>query len=405
MNPIIDGPPTTNGDLVNRVNKLRLGERLDSKPSRGGATWLPWALCILLALAWAGVGIRGYKNAPAPTTAPASTSTEAAAAPANPSAPAPGSVALTLKGYLIPARQIAVSPIDVAGRVVELNIIEGKKYKQGDVLAKIEDTSYVAMVDESKASLAAAEKRLIANKAKLAALQPESVRIIEVNQVEQEMKEAEAQKGFAQDELARLTKIGVAATAEREVNQARFDLQAATAKVSKLAAVLAILKEGPRREMKEAAEADVHSAEDDVNAAKARLVQSRWRLDNCVIRSPIGGTILEKRTELYNLVNPLALAGISGSICDMADLSDMEVDIEVGEREIAKLVNVKNCRIVADAYPGRTYTGTLDRIMPVAIRSNNVVKVRVKLRLPAGEEPGTYLKPNMGAVVTFLADK
>ena len=55
---------------------------------------------------------------------------------------APGHVALTLKGYLIPARQIAVSPIDVAGRVVELNIIEGKKYKKDDVLwLKSEDTS------------------------------------------------------------------------------------------------------------------------------------------------------------------------------------------------------------------------------------------------------------------------
>ncbi len=42
--------------------------------------------------------------------------------------------------------------------------------------------------------------------------------------------------------------------------------------------------------------------------------------------------------------------------------------------------------------------------MPVAIRANNVVKVRVKLKLPPGEEPGTYLKPNMGAVVTFLTN-
>ena len=47
--------------------------------------------------------------------------------------------------------------------------------------------------------------------------------------------------------------------------------------------------------MKEAAEADVRSAEADVNAAKARLVQSQWRLDNCIIRAPIDGTVLEKK--------------------------------------------------------------------------------------------------------------
>src|SRR5439155_10478730 len=137
MNPTPDGPlamkPTANGELLNRVEKLRLGNRLDgAKSSRGGAAWLPWALCILLALAWGGIGIRDYKKAPATNAAaPASGAADGSSpSPATSAPPAPGSVALTLKGYLLPARQIAVSPIDVAGRVVELNIVEGKKYKK-----------------------------------------------------------------------------------------------------------------------------------------------------------------------------------------------------------------------------------------------------------------------------------
>jgi hypothetical protein len=49
------------------------------------------------------------------------------------------------------------------------------------------------------------------------------------------------------------------------------------------------------------------------------------------------------------------------------------------------------------------YTGTLDRIMPEANRAKSIVPVRVKVKLPEGETPGTYLKPEMGAVVTFMA--
>jgi hypothetical protein len=59
-------------------------------------------------------------------------------------------------------------------------------------------------------------------------------------------------------------------------------------------------------------------------------------------------------------------------------------------------------RIRADAFPNRVYEGRLDRIMPIANRSKSIVNVRVKVKLPANEEPGTYLKPEMGAVVSFL---
>src|SRR5437879_989607 len=56
--------PSTNGDLVNRVQQLRLGEQLDAS-RRSGGSWLPWVLCGLLAITWAGVGVRWYKSAEA----------------------------------------------------------------------------------------------------------------------------------------------------------------------------------------------------------------------------------------------------------------------------------------------------------------------------------------------------
>ena len=165
----------------------------------------------------------------------------------------------------------------------------------------------------------------------------------------------------------------------------------------RLDATLEILKEGPRKEMKEAAEAEVRSADADVAAAKARLAQATWRLQNCTITAPITGTVLAKKAELYNLVNPLAFAATSGSVCDIADLSDLEVDLEVAVRDLSKLSGVKRVRIRSEAWPDREYQGTLDRIMPIANRSAGIIKVRVKVIMPPGEEPGTYLKPRDGA--------
>lgn len=408
--------PAPNGELVNRVQQLRLAEQLGAgKAARGGGTaWLPWTLCGLLAVTWAGVGIRGYRAAPADaapaaTTAPApGAGTSAPGTGSDPAAPAaaPGTIQLEVKGYLVPAQQIAVSPIDVGGRVIELNVVEGQLFKKGDVLARLDDTNYQAMVEESKAGLAAARKRLDASKMKLAALLPGSVRKVEVNQAEEELREADAQKARCLDQYTRLAKLG-AGVSEQEVRQARFDYEGSEAKARRLTAALAILKEGPRQEQKAAAEADVKSAEAEVKVSEARLLQAVWRVDNCVIKAPIDGTVLSKKAELGNLVNPMAFSASTsggGAVCDMANLADLETDLEIPERDISKLKVGQRCRIRADAYPDRVYDGRLDRIMPIANRAKSIVNVRVKVRLPAGEVPGTYLKPEMGAVVSFLAD-
>ena len=95
----------------------------------------------------------------------------------------------------------------------------------------------------------------------------------------------------ASDVATRTTQLAGSSPQERV--QARNDLLAAEARVNKLAADLTLLKEGPRRETVKAAEADVLAAKADVAAAEARLTQSRWRLDNCVIKAPVSGTVLE----------------------------------------------------------------------------------------------------------------
>src|SRR6516225_7577052 len=105
--------------------------------------------------------------------------------------------------------------------------------------------------------------------------------------------------------------------------------------------------EGARIEKIEAAWAEIEQAEADLDKAK-------WRLDNCTIRAPVSGTILTKKAEIGNLVNSLAFAG-SLNLCEMADLSDLEVELSVEERDIAKVVKDQRCIVRAEAYPERVY--------------------------------------------------
>jgi HlyD family secretion protein len=416
---------TQNGELINRVQGLRLDNQLGAaKQGSGGASWLPWILCLIMALLWVTVGIRAYKagglapmsaaqlgdgssaaatNAAKSTPTSTSSTTPASAATTGTIAES-GPIVLEQKGTLIPPQQIAVSPIDVGGRVVELNIVEGKSFKKGDVLARIEDTNYQAQVAEARSQLKASEQRLLASKLRLAELMPNSVRAVEVTQVEEELKEAEAAKARQADEVNRLDRLGASA-AERETRQSRFDLQAQEARVRRLSATLAILKEGPRQERKLAAEADVATAQAEVSVSQARLDQSLWRIENCIIRAPIDGVALTKKAELGNLVNPLAFGSTSGSICDLANLADMEVELDVPEREIRKVYENQDATIKVEAYQDRTYRGYIARVMPIADDSKNVIKVRVKVVLPSDEIPGQYLKPKMGSVVTLFNRK
>src|SRR5262249_40556454 len=133
---------------------------------------------------------------------------------------------------------------------------------------------------------------------------------------------------------------------------------------------------------------------------EADLAKTQWRLDQCQILAPVTGTILTKKAEKGNIVNPIAF-NISASLCDMADLADLEVDLSIQERDIAKVFAGQRCTVYAEPYRERMYDGVVSRLMPIADRAKGAVPVRVKLSVPK-EEEGRYLKPEMGAVVSFL---
>ena len=377
--------PSSNGHLVNRVQQLRLHKQVGAGRASSGS-WLPWVLCGLMALTWAGVGVRWYKQngkeADPAATAPAVRTSTAAA----PAVVAPGEIVFNLKGNLIPSLQIAVSPVDVGGQVIEINFKEGDSVAKNAVLARIEDRKFKNEFHSAKAAFEASELRYRDHL-------PGAVRREEKEEMLAQLDEAEANRLQAQQDLTRVrTQRASGSNSPQDVEKAEATLKMAAARLERLKKTDALLLAGSRVERRDAAKADMVSA-------KAKMEEAQRMLDNCVIRAPIGGTVLTKKSDLGSVVNPMSF-NVAASLCEIADLSKLEVEVDVPERQIAKVRENLDCTIVTDADESRVYRGYVDRIMPIADDSKNVVKVRVRVILPKGETAGSFLKPKMSATVT-----
>jgi multidrug resistance efflux pump len=371
--------------LGDRVRSLRLSGGMNAGGGGGGRAWLPWLLVAGLAALSLYLGALVSNLSPPP---------EAAKSPADKPAVktrggakgAPGAVVFEAKGYVIPVQQIQVSP-KVGGMVEKLYVEEGKRVKEGEPLCEIEKVDYKAEWERAEATLQAARHRL----EEVEKSWPE-----ETEQAKAELESAEAEYRQLYLDLKRTLSLkGTGAAAARDFEQAEAAARSMERKVDRLRLVYKVML-GPRKERIDAARAEVRQAEAD-------LVKARWRLDNCVIRAPITGTILTKKTEQWNIVNPVAF-NISASVCEMADLTKLEVDLTIQERDIAKVFKGQQCRVRPDVAPDKTFPGEVWRLMPIADRSKGTVSVRVRVdpKSIAREDEGKYLRPEGGAFVQFL---
>ncbi|HEX4609060.1 MAG TPA: efflux RND transporter periplasmic adaptor subunit [Urbifossiella sp.] len=408
---------TVNGELVNRVQQLRLDGQLGAQTGsgrRGGGSWLPWLLCGLLATSWVGVGVRWYRSAGTPRAADADAAKSPGAAAPQPSggrpagsagAAAPGEVLLQLKGNLIPFLQIAVSPRDVAGEITGITFWEGKTVKQGEVLATLIKSQYdnryntdqasvlsaEAQVAKAEAQVVAAAVRVAKAKAALAAADARVTKAVAVQD--------RATKDFVQ---ARQQRTGNAISAQEyqkfEADKVVADADTVAAKADAEAAAREI--EATQAEER-TSKAHVRASAAEATAAAARRDESKRLLDNCTIVAPIGGTVLTKKADRGSLVSPAAF-NVSASLCEIADLAKLEVEVDVPERQITRVRPGLECQVAADADPNRVYRGVVHRIMPIADDSKNVIKVRIRVYLPRNEEAGSFLKPKMSVVATVV---
>jgi multidrug resistance efflux pump len=393
----LDRSHSENGSasLGDRVRSLRL----DNQALQGakGKTILPWSLCGILLMTTAAFGYRAYRLGPAePVAAEEVRSTRPTAATAREEA-APGEVVLQSKGYIIPAHQVQVSP-KVGGQILRLHerFKEGEFFKENEVLAELEDVDYRAEVAHARAAMLAAEQRYRELET--------GYRKKEIEQARFELEEAHRTTEQLRLDMRRNERLlGQNAIGQREYEQSKYAYDAMERRVRRLEMAYDLMCEGPRRERIDAARGDWEAAQSDLRKAECRL---KW----CKILAPISGHVLTKKAEKGNVVNPLAF-NVSASLCDMANLGDLEVDLNIQERDVSAVYPGQSCTILPEAFqkyePFRQrhpkgYTGTVSRLMPTADRAKGAIPVRVRVDIPA-DEVGKYLKPEMSVLVSFLS--
>jgi HlyD family secretion protein len=127
-------------------------------------------------------------------------------------------------------------------------------------------------------------------------------------------------------------------------------------------------------------------------------------LDATVIRAPVTGTILERAAEKGELVTSgfasTAEGGPQGLVVSLADLNDLQVELDIAQDDFAKLGPRQKGVVTVDAYPDLKWDGVIAEISPQANRAKATVQVKVQIL-----NPDAHLRPDMNATVKFLADE
>ena len=147
----------------------------------------------------------------------------------------------------------------------------------------------------------------------------------------------------------------------------------------------------------EASKGALAIAQAKVEIAQAQVELAQHRLKCTLVSAPMGGTVLVKRAEIGTMIDPKSFQQ-PASLCDLADLRELEVGLFIQERDLAKVAVGQQCLVRLEAFPEKTYRGRVARILPVADRAKGAVGVRV--RLPQGDE---RLRLELGAIVKLLA--
>lgn len=257
------------------------------------------------------------------------------------------SAVLTANGYVVAQRKASVAS-KATGRLAELFVEEGSVVKAGDVLGRLEHADYDAEVARAHADHEAAVAAFARSR---------------------------AESALAAVEFARQERLLAASqTDQSRFDQAKAALDVAAARVREDAAL-----EGARR-----------------SALDFALANQEYTN----VRAPFDATVLRKNAEVGEIVAPISVGGTTsrGAIVDLADMSSLEVEVDVNEAYIARVEIGQRATVRLDAYPDRPYAGFVRQIVPTADRQKATVVVKV-----AFDALDRFVLPEMGAKVTFQA--
>ncbi len=261
-----------------------------------------------------------------------------------------GGVALSGSGY-IEAQVTADLSAKIPGRLEFLEVEEGDHVTKGQLIAQLENADYQARVELT-------ERELLERQAAVA----EAAAVLVEDQREVERRQLLVSEGISgQATLDR-------AVARRDASKARLELAKAS-----------------------------------LESARARVAVSKADLQNTLIRAPFAGIVVRKMAKVGEMVMPQSIGSDTNTksgIVQIADFDTLEVEVDIQESNIARLVEGQPARVTLKSHRDRPYQGVLRQILPTANRAQGTVLVRVRIL-----DADPLVLPKMQADVDFLIEE
>ncbi|HEY2352711.1 MAG TPA: efflux RND transporter periplasmic adaptor subunit [Candidatus Acidoferrum sp.] len=256
---------------------------------------------------------------------------------------------LNASGYVTPRRRATIAA-KITGRVTGVYFDEGTHVREGQLLATLDDSDAKRALDSAKADRDSAHAAIA--------------------DLVVQLKNAKIQLNRARE----LQKAGV--ETQEALDNATMSADSLTAKIN--------------------------LAKDQVTAADARVGEAQQAVDNTVIRAPFEGIVVSKDAQVGEMVSPISAGGgfTRTGIATIVDMKSNEIEVDVNENYIARVVPGQPVTAVLDAYPDWQIPCKVRTVIPTADRQKATVKVRISfLKL----DP--RILPDMGVKVSFLAEE
>jgi RND family efflux transporter MFP subunit len=315
--------------------------KIDREPERGSAgRWIGWIILLILL----GVGgAYGWKwvTRERPLEVQTGTVTQRAAG-------TQASV-LNASGYVTARRRATVSS-KITGKVMEVNVEEGMAVKEGQVLARLDDTTPRAALALAEAQFETANQAVHENEVRL------------------------AQANVTYKRLADLLKEGIIMQAD--VDNAKAEVDSTQARINLL--------------------------RQQISVARRQVELQQTDLDNTIIKAPFSGIAISKDAQPGEMVSPVSAGGgfTRTGICTIVDMKSLEIEVDVNESYLNRVKPGQDVSAVLDAYPEWQIPAHVITIVPTADRQKATVLVRIGFK-----KLDPRILPDMGVKVTFLREK
>ena len=275
----------------------------------------------------------------------------------------------------------------VSGTISQLLVDYNSPVKKGMLIARIDPATFEAKVNQAKADLDSARAAVLNQRAAVVKGEAD-VATAKANLVRQDVALRDAKTKA--DSRVRLFREGGISQEERDSalatldsSQAQFEAAQASLRASQAALDVT-------RALLAAAEATVQQKE-------AALAQAQVDLNNTFIRAPVDGVVVSRNVDVGQTVAASLQAPTLFLIAQ--DLTKMQVDTNVDEADIGRVVLDQEATFTVDSYPGQFFSGRVVQIRQAPQVLQNVVTY---VTVVAVSNPALKLKPGMTANVKIL---